>query len=656
MTFEEILSRLDGVRRTNKTAAVAFCPAHSDANASLSIKKATDRLLLHCFANCLTENICAALDLKLSDLFVEPKIDAKREAAIYPYFDEHENLLFEVVRLEPKGFRQRRPNGRGGFIYKLDGVRRILFRLPELIKADKRRGVFICEGEKDVLRLNELGFIATCNSGGANKWRAEYGEFLRGRVCYILPDNDDAGRSHAEAVARSINGVAKEVRIVNLPDLPEKGDVSDFLKNHSAIDLKAAVAAAPIWKLNEAAIQPEKSLQPALDAEKLGFTYGELCRLALPEREEIIFGLGRGEIGLLNAVGNAGKTTLLRNLMVALCTARQFEPLGKFALARRVAFLDFEDSIAFLRRDLSVMLSCLPERERARFNDNALLICDVRDAHGEDLSLSNIVHLATLTNRLRRFAPDLIIVDTISSAFSLRDENNNAEVRQCIMRPLRGLAKDCGAALIAAHHIGKAKSEEGQTREASHKGRGASSFADMSRLVLNLERDGVNDTVILSCPKVKGQKFNDTVLRLDLEKRWFEITGERKEPSNFELLLDVFSDGLPHERAELDLELDGLMSKQTVTRLLSEAVKRGNLKKLGHGKYQNAQMLTPLRDEHLSISDKQLTINDLDGLTQNGNKHLQPSDETEKNCLNCDARVSSYLVVCPNCDESPAPF
>jgi RecA-family ATPase len=236
--------------------------------------------------------------------------------------------------------------------------------------------------------------------------------------------------------------------------------------------------------------------------------------------------LGRGEVGMVNAVNNAGKTTLLRNLMVSLCTGRAYAPLGNFSLPKRVAFLDFEDTLTFLRQDLRVMLAACSGSEQARFSDNALLVCEAR-LDDEDLSLSKQYHFFTVTERLHGFAPDLIIVDTIASAFQIRNENDNAEVRAFITRPLKQLAKDCNAALLAAHHIGKAKAEEGQTREASHKGRGASSFADMARLVLNLEKDNINDTVILSCAKVKGQKFADTILRLNLATRWFASQGRQ---------------------------------------------------------------------------------------------------------------------------------
>lgn len=326
------------------------------------------------------------------------------------------------------------------------------------------------------------------------------------------------------------------------------------------------------------------------DFTKIGLTFGELLNKDLPPREEIIFGLGRGEVGLLNAVNNAGKTTLLRNLMISLGIGEPFAPFGNFVLPKRVAFLDFEDTLSYLRKDLKTMLDKFPAGIE-RFNDNALLICEYIDGQDEDLSLSKLNHLAVLTENLKRFAPDLIIIDTIGSAFQIRDENNNAEVRKFIMRPLKHLAKDVNAALLATHHIGKPKTEEGQTKEASFRGRGASSFADMARLVLNLEKDNLGECVILTCAKVKGERFTDTKLKLNKENRWFEMIGESKEISTYDLMLEMFDDGKQYTTKEVVDEFSGVIAERTLKRLLNEAVTREQLRKIRQGVYQKFSSL-----------------------------------------------------------------
>lgn len=173
---------------------------------------------------------------------------ASKPEAIYDYTDEQGNLRYQVVRFLEKQFRQRRPAGPDRWIWNLDGVRPLLYRLPELLKAER---VLVAEGEKDVLTLKLLGFTATTNSGGAGKWQLEFAEYFVGKDVVIFPDNDEPGRKHAEQVARSLWGKARSLKVVPLPGLEEHGDVSDFvarLGTEAKKLLLAATADSPEWK------------------------------------------------------------------------------------------------------------------------------------------------------------------------------------------------------------------------------------------------------------------------------------------------------------------------------------------------------------------------------------------------------------------------
>ncbi len=138
-------------------------------------------------------------------------------------------LLFQVVRFEPKDFRQRRPDGQGGWTWYVKGVRRAPYRLPEVLQRAQGASVYVCEGDRDCDRLASLGLVATCNAGGAGKWRDELIACLQGAVVFILPDADEAGHWHAFEVTASLHRVAESIRIVDLPGLPDKGDISDWL-------------------------------------------------------------------------------------------------------------------------------------------------------------------------------------------------------------------------------------------------------------------------------------------------------------------------------------------------------------------------------------------------------------------------------------------
>jgi hypothetical protein len=151
--------------------------------------------------------------------------------ATYDYTDQGGKLLFQVCRFDPKNFRQRRPDGNGGFVWNLKGVRRVLYRLPEVIAAQT---VVVTEGEKDADNLAKLGFVATTNCGGAKKWRPAYSEALRGKDVVIFGDTDEPGRAHVDQVIRSLTGKAKSIKLVTLPD--GFHDVTDYIKSFPSLD------------------------------------------------------------------------------------------------------------------------------------------------------------------------------------------------------------------------------------------------------------------------------------------------------------------------------------------------------------------------------------------------------------------------------------
>mgnify|MGYP000517641556 CR=1 FL=1 len=165
---------------------------------------------------------------------------ASTVVATYDYCDEAGALVFQVLRYEPKTFRQRRPEG-SGWSWSVKGVRVLPYRLSALL-ADPAATVFLVEGEKDADRLAALGLVATCNAGGAGKWKKEHSEFLRARRVVVLPDNDEAGEKHAQQVERSLRGIAAEVRTLVLPGLPDKGDVSDWLDAGGTLEELLALA------------------------------------------------------------------------------------------------------------------------------------------------------------------------------------------------------------------------------------------------------------------------------------------------------------------------------------------------------------------------------------------------------------------------------
>jgi len=207
----------------------ARCPAHDDRRPSLSFKDGDRGLIVKCHAGCALEDVVGALGLRVRDLFNNETSRRRRIVAMYPYHDEEGEVLYEVVRFEPKSFAMRRPDVVGGWVWDMRGVRRVLYRLPALKGC---RLIFVGEGEKDADALAALGLAATTCPWGAGSWQDEYSHQLRdagaGHVV-VLPDNDDAGRDFAEAVKHSCARVGLIAAVISLPGLPLKGDVTDWL-------------------------------------------------------------------------------------------------------------------------------------------------------------------------------------------------------------------------------------------------------------------------------------------------------------------------------------------------------------------------------------------------------------------------------------------
>lgn len=253
-----VRSLLKGVKR-NGTGYVALCPAHNDRQPSLSLSEGDDcRALLICHRGCEFEAILGALGLKAADLFASSRNGnpGRRIIATYDYLNGNRELLFQVVRFDPKDFRQRRPHENGGWKWSLKGVSRILYRLPELLAAPIDEWIFVVEGEKDADNLAKIGMVTTTCPQGAGKWRKLSDDtVLNGRRVAIIADRDVPGRSHAEDVAQRLHGRVAELRAL---ELPGKGkDASDWLAAGGTVaQLRELVEAAPFYAPHDSATSP----------------------------------------------------------------------------------------------------------------------------------------------------------------------------------------------------------------------------------------------------------------------------------------------------------------------------------------------------------------------------------------------------------------
>ena len=239
--LELLRSRLEdhGCKPRGNGDTIEFCcPLHNDrrASAGATLRDGQVLILCHVCGKERTGEILEKLGLTWSDLYADDDRKAKREIrAIYDYVDEDGTLLYQVVRYKPKDFKQRRPDGRGDWIWNLRGTRRVLYRLPAVIDAVAAgRRVWIAEGEKDVHCLDKLGEVATTNPMGAGKWSHDYAKALRGADVAMIADNDEKGLAHARVIVKSLTGIANNVALFGVPD--GRKDVSEHLAAGGKLD------------------------------------------------------------------------------------------------------------------------------------------------------------------------------------------------------------------------------------------------------------------------------------------------------------------------------------------------------------------------------------------------------------------------------------
>ena len=224
----------------------AHCPAHEDSTPSLSITQGhTQDILIKCFAGCDWKDVLGKLGL-----YNAPALTVHRggKPKLGPIVAIYDYGTYQVVRFEPKTFRQRRPDGAGGWHWNLKGITLRLYHQDDLAASET---AIIVEGEKDVDRLRALGpgwKSATCNSGGAGKWRAVHTSALQAagvNLVIVYPDNDDPGKAHAQDVAGKCRKAGLTVKVVKLPD--KVTDVSDYLDQYDEDSLIKLSKEAENW-------------------------------------------------------------------------------------------------------------------------------------------------------------------------------------------------------------------------------------------------------------------------------------------------------------------------------------------------------------------------------------------------------------------------
>lgn len=421
-----ILDALEGVKSAGQDTWQALCPCHDDSTASLSITREGDKTLVYCHAGCPTADVVKACGLTMADLGPRngngsaPHIDK-----VYDYRNGDGTLEFQVVRMLPKDFRQRR----NANDWKVKGCKVVPYRLPELLRADPAAPVFVVEGEKDCDNLAKLGIVATCNAGGAGKWREDHAKHLQGRHVVILPDNDDPGRKHAEQVRDSLAGIARSVKVVELPGLSPKGDVSDWLK--------AGGTAA-------------KLLELAATVETTGIKYSVITSAELAKGDYAIEFLIENTLAARQPLIIAGaqktlKTSFIVDGAISLATGGYF--LGKLKVNRAVRVMVMTGESGF-----------------ATIQENAINVCRAAGTWLDDIAnlfwsedlpkFGDAAHLDAVRALLTEYEIEVLFIDPAYLCLPSTD-SGNVMAQGELLRGMAEVCRECGCLMVLAHHTKK---------------------------------------------------------------------------------------------------------------------------------------------------------------------------------------------------------
>jgi len=393
----------------------------------------------------------------------------------YDYRDERGTLLFQSVRLIPKSFRQRKPDGAGGWDWKTADVRRVLYRLPDLIAAKPSAPVYIVEGEKDVDRLRSLGAVATCNPMGAGKWSyvAELARAtLRGRRVLVLADADRPGREHATEVGAALADSA--VRVVDLFPGEDTGkDVSDWL------DAGHAIGEIEPPALPAGADDHTESFRPMPDRlEGEGEDRVQLASRALgyhhPFLDDVLRALLPNDLVLLGAPTGLGKTDLAMNIAATNAMLgrsvhyfaleaepRELERRTKFAMLSNLAHSSKHPQAGDLNYADWLLAKC--EHVAADFNAQVEKVIKKKLSTFWTYYRGQIFGAKDLQKQILDIhkSTDLIVIDHLHYIDIESDENETRAVGD-VVKTIRDVSLRVGKPVILIAHL--RKREQGSRR------------------------------------------------------------------------------------------------------------------------------------------------------------------------------------------------
>ena len=506
---------------------VGLCPFHGDSNASFRINE--DKQTWFCDPCGFGGSV---IDFVMRRNGVSPgeamkKLGGARNAknikpelvATYDYTDEHGKMLFQVCRFVPKTFRQRHKSPNGEWVWKMDDVRRVLYHLPEVLAATD---VFLVEGEKDADNLRKLGFVATTNPGGAKKWLGSYSESLKGKRVVIVPDNDEAGKSHADKVARSILDTADRVYRF---DLLEDKDISDMIhrlgdeaKNaiFLAIDRLKPISKGEFHEIRSMAEMEAEYAEFVKRGDSLMLRLGAW----LPSLGKAMRGLMPGELAVVLADTGAGKTAFLQHVAIAASPIPtlifEIELPGSLMFERFVQMerrMSGSEVFAAYKHGSAVEWQSSPHLHH-------IFVCP--NSKMNPMEMERIINQSELKIGRR---PGVVLVDYVG--LMAGRGNSRYEKMSDVAEQLKVVAKSTNTVIMAASQVAR----RGDAVEVSlHDAKDSGSIENSAGLVLGLWREESNSPHDEASTKA-GRKWGDNKTHVGGNIMKLKILKNTKGPS-----------------------------------------------------------------------------------------------------------------------------
>lgn len=424
-----------------------------------------------------------------------------QESKVYSYTDETGRMLYQVVRYEPKSFRQRQPNGED-WTWNLEGITRVLYNLPEVMKSQT---VLLCEGEKDADTLINLGYCATTHCGGSNSWFPAYTDFLKGKDVLIFSDNDAAGDKHYRAVISSLDGKVNSAKKVKVPS--EFKDVSDWLLPMKTEDacrvLSVAIGEAvtaieplPLYTIYE---MEERFKDYVKEVGQRGFSLGRLApaygnKTMMPGELIMVMGdTGQGKTAFMQYMAKSARPlpTLFFELELPLESMFVREVQMECACVEEDVLKDYKEGSASMR-------------EKFKGLDH-ILTCD-----RSGISMDYIERLIEQSELKFGKHPAMVMIDYMGLVKGV--SFNRYEAMAAKAQQAKVLAKNTGTVVVMGSQVGRPQKDDKGNRGARkslslHDARGAGELEESANLILGITKDNADNPEDADIVTVKTLKF-----------------------------------------------------------------------------------------------------------------------------------------------------